>query len=60
MTALLFKEAIDAMDYGDESDNDFISMEMLENICDRSHPHTNVNQIEARNKMRDRINQRQY
>ena len=59
MTPLLCEEAIDAMDSGDESDNDFISMEMLENICDRIHPHTNVNQIEARYKMRDRINQRQ-
>ena len=34
MTPLLCEEAIGAMDSGDESDNDFISMEMLENICD--------------------------
>ena len=39
---------MDAMDYGDESDHDPISTEMLEEICDKSQYHTNVNQKEDR------------
>ena len=33
-----------AMDYGDESDHDLISTEMLEYIRDESQSHSNVNQ----------------
>ena len=43
------------MDSGDESDHDLISMEMLGDICDGSQTHPNVNRIEARHKIRDRI-----
>ena len=43
---------------GDESDHDLIYTEMLEEICDRSQSHPNVNQREARYKIRDRIKQR--
>ena len=32
------------MNYGDESDNDLISMEVLQDICDVSQSHPNVNQ----------------
>ena len=48
-----------AINYGDESDNDLISTEMLENIRDRSQTHQNVNRREAHCKIRDRIRQRQ-
>ena len=47
------------MDSGDESDHDLISTEMLEEICDRSPNHPNVNRREARYKICDRIRQRQ-
>ena len=47
------------MNSGNESDNDLISTEMLENIRDRNQSHMNVNQREARYKILDRIRQRQ-
>ena len=50
---------MDAMDYGDESDDYPIYTEMLEDICDGSQSHPKVNKIEARYKIRDRIKQRQ-
>ena len=43
---------------GDESDHDLISMEMLEDIRDRSQTHPDVNRREARYKIRDCIMQR--
>ena len=46
------------MDSGDESDHDIISTEMLEDICDGSQTHLNVNRREARYRIRDRIRQR--
>ena len=42
---------------GYESSHDFISTEMLEDIREGSQSHTNVNKIEARYKIRDRIRQ---
>ena len=59
MPPLLSKEDIDNMDSGKESDDEPISMDMLGEICDRSQSHTNVNQIEARYKIPDCIQQRQ-
>ena len=56
---LLSKEEIDVMDSGDDSDDDPISKEMLENIRDGSQSHSNVNMIEARYKICDCIKQRQ-
>ena len=44
---------------GDESDHDLISTEMLEEICDRSQTHPNVNRREAPYKIGDRIRHRQ-
>ena len=44
---------------GDESDHDFISTDMLHDICDGSQTHPNVNIRKARYKVRDRIRQRQ-
>ena len=44
MPPLLREEDMDAMNYGDESDHDLISKEMLEDIRDRSQSRPNVNQ----------------
>ena len=48
-----------AINSGDESDHDLISMEMLEDIHDQSQTHPNVNKRESRYKIRGRIRQRQ-
>ena len=50
---------MDAMDSGDQSDDEPISTEMLEDIHYGSQPHQNVNRREARYKIRDLIKQRQ-
>ena len=50
---------MDAINYGDDSDHDLISTEMLEDICYGSQTHPNFNRREARYKIRDRIMQRQ-
>ena len=47
------------MDYGDESDDEPISTEMVEDIHDGSQSHPNVNRREACYKICDPINQRQ-
>ena len=57
--SLLSKEETDAMNSGDESDDDLISTEMLEDIRDRSQSHPNVNRRKTRYKVCDRFNQRQ-
>ena len=41
------KPDMDAIKYGDDSDHDLISREMLEDICDGSQTHPNVNIREA-------------
>ena len=43
----------------DESDHDLISTETLEDICDGSQTHPNVNKRESRYKVRDCVIQRQ-
>ena len=53
------KESIMNMNSGDESDHDLIYTEMLEDIHDRSQTHPNVNEREARYKIRDCIRKRQ-
>ena len=53
------KEEIDVMDYGDESDDDPMSTEMLEDILDGSQFYHNVNRRKVRCRVRVRINQRQ-
>ena len=50
---------MDVMDSGDESDDKPMSTEMLEDICDGSQSHPNVNRTEARYKICERIKQRQ-
>ena len=54
---MMSEQDMDAMNYGDESDHDLISTEMLEDIRDGSQTHPNVNRREARYKIRDRISQ---
>ena len=41
------------MDYGDDSDGNPMSTDILEDIRDRSQSHTKVNRREAQNKLRD-------
>ena len=50
---------MDAVNSSDESDHDLISTEMLEDICDGSQTHPNVNKREARYEIRDHVRQRQ-
>ena len=45
MPPLLSEEEMDAMDYGDESDDEPISTDMLEDIRGGSQSHLNVNRI---------------
>ena len=56
---MVSKKDMDAMNSGDESDHDLKSREMLEDIRDGSQTHPNINIIEARYKIRDRIRKRQ-
>ena len=53
------EQDMDAMNYGDESDHDLISTQMLGDIGDRSQTHPNVNRKEARYTICDHIRQRQ-
>ena len=56
---MTIEQDMDAINSGDESDNDLISTEILEDICDRSQTHPRVNRRETRHKIRDHIRQRQ-
>ena len=51
MLQILIKEEKNAMDSGDESDHNPISMEMLENICDGSQSHPSINRREECHKI---------
>ena len=57
MPSLLSEEEINVMDSGDEYDDDLISTDMLEDICDGSQSHPIVNRREAHYKIRGRIKQ---
>ena len=48
MLSLIIKEEIDAMDSGDESEDEPISTDILEDICVGSKSHVNINRREAR------------
>ena len=52
---IMSEQDMDAINSGDESDNDLISTEMLEDVRDRSQTHPNVNRREARYKICDFI-----
>ena len=47
------------MESGDESEDEPMSTDMLEEICDGSKSHPSVNRRQARYKIRDHIKQRQ-
>ena len=47
------------MDYGDESNNEPVSMDMLEDILDGSQSHPNIHRREERYKKRDRVRQKE-
>ena len=57
MPPLISKEEMDVMYSGDESEDELMSMEMLEDICDGSKSHSRVNRRESSYKIRDRIKQ---
>ena len=59
MPPILSEEDMDAMDSGDKSEDDLIFTDMLEDICDGSQSHPNVNQRESCYKICDSIRQRQ-
>ena len=46
MPPLLSEEDMNAMEYGDQSDHDILYTEMLEDICDGSQTHPNINRRE--------------
>ena len=50
---------METLDSNEQSDHDLTSTETLEDICDGSQTHPNVNKREARCKISDRNNQRQ-
>ena len=56
---MMSEKDMENINSGDESYHDLISTEMLEDICDGSHTHSNVNRKGARYKIRDSIRQRQ-
>ena len=51
MPSLLSVEETNALSYGDESDDEAMSTDMLEDIRDGSQSHPNVNMREARYKI---------
>ena len=53
------KQDMYAINSGDESYHDLVSTEMLEEICDESQTHLNINRREERYKIHDCIRQRQ-
>ena len=56
---LLSEEEMDEMDSGNDSDDEPMSTETLEEICGGSKSHPNVNRRESRYKIHDRIKKRQ-
>ena len=55
---MMNKQDMENLDSNEQSDHDLISTKMLEDICDGSQTHPDVNKREARYKIRDRIRQK--
>ena len=55
MSTLIRKEEKDAIDSGDEYEDEPMSMEMLEDIPDGGQSHPSVNRTDTRFKIRDSI-----
>ena len=56
---MMSKQDMENIDSNEQLDHDLISTEMLEDICDGSQTHPNVNKKEARYKIRDRVRQKE-
>ena len=56
---MMSKQDMKNLDSNEQSDHDLISTEMLEDICDGSQTHPNVNKSEARYEIRDRIRRKE-
>ena len=56
---MMSEQDMENLDSNEKSDDNHISTEMLEDICDGSQTHTNVDKRKARRKIHDRIKQRQ-
>ena len=57
-SVIMSEQDMDAINSGDESDHDVISTDMLEDICDGSQTHLNINRREARYKICDCIREK--
>ena len=56
---MMSEQDMENLDSNEKSDHDLISTEMLEDICDGSHTHPNINKKEARYKIRDHGRQKE-
>ena len=56
---MMSEQDMENLDSNEESDNDLISTEMLEDIRDESQTHLNVNKRKARYKIRDRVRKKE-
>ena len=59
MPPLISVKETNVLDYGNDSDDEPMYTEMLEDICDGIQYHMNVNRREERYKIRDIVKQRQ-
>ena len=55
---LISEAKMDEMSLGDESDDEHMPIDMLEDICDRIQSYLSINRGEARCKLHDRIKKR--
>ena len=55
---MMNKQDMENIDEKENFDDDHISTETLEDICDGNQTHPNVDKMEARRKIRDHIKQR--
>ena len=55
---MMSEQDMENLDSDEKSDHDFISTEMLEDICDGSQTHPTVNKREARYEIRDHVRQK--
>ena len=56
---MMSEQDMENLDSNEQSNHDFISTEMLEDIRDGSQTHPNVNKRESRYKIRDRVRQKE-
>ena len=56
---MINKQDMENIDCNEQSDHYLISAEMLEDICDGSQTHPNVNKREASYKIRDHVRQKE-